>query len=115
MLGRAGCYTEQCKLEEFIGVDFLNGEDLTNNLHEDWHDFNKHYIPVWLKTHPDKTKVAAGLACGNLWTVCKGRKLTILYYPPTVRESTMSEESLAITSINKESYFLIEEKLNGCL
>jgi hypothetical protein len=41
MLGKAGCYAELCKTEGYIGVDFLNEEDLTNNLHEDWHDFNK--------------------------------------------------------------------------
>ena len=32
------------------------------------------FIPVYLATHPDKTKVGAGLACGALWTVCKGIK-----------------------------------------
>lgn len=72
MLGKAGCYADLCKSEGFIGVDFLNDEDLTGNLCEDWHEFNKRYIPVWMKSHPQKTKVAAGLACGNLWTVCKG-------------------------------------------
>ena len=41
MLGKAGCYAELCKSEGFIGVDFLNEEDLKNNLHEDFHDFNK--------------------------------------------------------------------------
>ena len=75
MLGKAGCYAELCKTEGYIGVDFLNEEDLTNNLHEDWHDFNKQYIPIWLNLHPEKKKVAAGLACGNLWTVCKGLQI----------------------------------------
>lgn len=75
MLGKAGCYADLCKSEGFIGVDFLNEEDLTNNLHENWHDFNKQYIPVWLNLNPQKSKVAAGLACGNLWTVCKGLQI----------------------------------------
>ncbi len=82
MLGKAGCYADQCKSEEFIGVDFLNEVDLTNNLHEDWHDFNKEYIPVWLKNHQGKTKVAAGLACGNLWTVCKGLQIDDIVLSP---------------------------------
>ena len=72
ILGKANSYADICKAEGFIGVDFLADIDLTNHLHEDWHDFNKEYIPVWLESHPQKTKVAAGLACGNLWTVCKG-------------------------------------------
>lgn len=82
MLGKAGCYAELCKSEGFIGVDFLNEEDLTNNLHEDWHDFNKQYIPIWLNLHPDKKKVAAGLACGNLWTVCKGLQIDDIVLSP---------------------------------
>ena len=82
MLGKAGCYADLCKAEGFIGVNFLNDENLTNNLHEDWHDFNKHYIPVWMKSHPGKTKVAAGLACGNLWTVCKGLQVDDIILSP---------------------------------
>ena len=89
MLGKAGCYADLCKAEGFIGVNFLNDENnflndenLTNNLYEDWHDFNKHYIPVWMKSHPGKTKVAAGLACGNLWTVCKGLQVDDIILSP---------------------------------
>lgn len=69
MLSKAGFLAKICKDEGFMVVDFLNEIDLTNHLHEDWHDFNKEYIPVWLKSHPEKTNVAAELACGNL---CKG-------------------------------------------
>lgn len=29
-------------------------------------------IPKWLEMNPEKSKVAAGLACGNLWTVVRG-------------------------------------------
>ena len=82
MLGKAGCYADLCKAEGFIGVNFLNDENLTNNLYEDWHDFNKHYIPVWMKSHSGKTKVAAGLACGNLWTVCKGLQVDDIILSP---------------------------------
>lgn len=82
MLGKAGYYADTCKKEGFIGVDFLPDIDLSNNLHKDWHDFNKEYIPVWLKSHPDKTKVAAGLACGNLWTVCKGLEVDDIVLSP---------------------------------
>ena len=82
MLGKGSCYADLCKSEGFIGVDFLNEEDLTNNLHEDWHDFNKQYIPIWLNLHPDKKRVAAGLACGNLWTVCKGLQIDDIILSP---------------------------------
>lgn len=82
MLGKSGCYADLCKSEGFIGVDFLSEEDLSNHLHEDWHDFNKQYIPIYLQLYPGKKKVAAGLACGNLWTVCKGLQIDDIVLTP---------------------------------
>lgn len=75
MLGKGGAYVEQCVQDGFIGVDFDIYQDLTNSLPEKWKDFNKEFIPVFLEKHPDKSKVAAGLACGMLWTVCKGLQI----------------------------------------
>ena len=72
MLGRRSIFAEQCFAGNFIGVDFDIYEDLTGNLPEDWREFNKKYIPIFLKSCPDKTKIGAGLACGMLWTVAKG-------------------------------------------
>lgn len=74
MLGRKSVYAQQCYEGNFVGADFDIYEDLTNNLPEKWRDFNAKYRPVWLKSNPGKSKVAAGLACGMLWTVCKGIK-----------------------------------------
>lgn len=82
ILGKSNYYADLCKSEGFIGVGFLNNEDLSSNLHEDWHDFNKHYVPIWLNLHPGKKKVAAGLACGNLWTVCKGLQIDDIVLAP---------------------------------
>lgn len=72
MLGAKSMYAKECYEGNFIGADFDIHEDLTNNLPENWRDFNAKYRPVWLKIYPDKSKVAAGLACGMLWTICKG-------------------------------------------
>lgn len=74
MLGPKSIYAEQCYKEGFIGADFDIRQDLRNDLPENWRDFNKKFIPVWLKSYPDKSKVAAGLACGMLWTISKGLK-----------------------------------------
>jgi restriction system protein len=71
-LGIKNVYAEQCFRENFIGIDFDISKDLTNKLPEAWRDFNKEFIPVYLQNHPDKTKIAAGLACGNAWVVAKG-------------------------------------------
>ena len=34
--------------------------------------FNREFIAIFLEANPDKTKVAAGLACVASWTVSKG-------------------------------------------
>ena len=72
MLGRASCYAADCVAGNFIGADFGIDQDLTKKLPDEWRSFNKEFVPVYLATHPDKTKIGAGLACGALWTVSKG-------------------------------------------
>lgn len=74
MLGRKSVHAEVCYQGQFIGVDFGIDENLSDKLPENWRDFNKTFISVYLKKNPDKTKVAAGLACGALHTVSKGIK-----------------------------------------
>ena len=75
MLGRSSIYATQCYEGNFVGADFGIDQDLTNDLPENWRAFNKQFIPIFLDNRPDKTKVAAGLACGMLWTVCKGMNI----------------------------------------
>lgn len=72
MLGAKSVYAEDCFKGGFIGVDFNIKGDLTKSLYENWRDFNKEQIPLWILNHPDKSKVAAGLACGFTWTIAKG-------------------------------------------
>ena len=76
MLGRSGMYAEECLQGGYVGVDFDINRDLTQDLDaaEEWKDFNKKMVPVFLELRPDKSNMAAGLACGNLFTVCKGLK-----------------------------------------
>jgi restriction system protein len=74
MLGANSKYAEQCYKEGFIGADYCIEQNLTHHLSENWRDFNKKFIPIWLEQHPDKSKIAAGLSCGMLWTICKGIK-----------------------------------------
>jgi restriction system protein len=72
MLGRKSSYAAECFANHYIGVDFGINEDLTDQLPDDWRTFNKEFIPKFIDIHPEKSKVAAGLACGALWTVAKG-------------------------------------------
>jgi restriction system protein len=72
MLGRQSVHAEEAFAGNFIGADFSIREDLSGKLPEDWHEFNGAFIPVFLQNNPEKSKIAAGLAMGMLWTVSKG-------------------------------------------
>jgi restriction system protein len=72
MLGAKSVHADVCYKGNFIGTGFLDYIDLTNRLADNWRDFNAEFIPYWLKDHPGKSKIPAGLACGALWTVSKG-------------------------------------------
>jgi restriction system protein len=74
MLGAKSAHIDECLKGNFIGADFDLNQDLSKHLYENWRDFNKKFIPVWIENHPEKSKVSAGLACGALWTVAKGLK-----------------------------------------
>lgn len=71
MLGRGSMYAQECREQGFIGAGFDIYEDLTHSLPDDWKEFNKQFIPKYLAANPDKSKIAAGLSCGFLWTICK--------------------------------------------
>ncbi len=71
MLGQSSMYADEAYKGNFIGAGWFEDLDLSNKLTEDYRSFNKMMIPVLLKEHPEKTKIAAGLACGMLWTVAK--------------------------------------------
>jgi len=75
MAGIKSKYAEECHRGGFIGGDWDMDMDLKGRLPEDWRQFNKEFIPIYLEKHPDKTKVGAGLACGMLHTICKGMKI----------------------------------------
>jgi len=71
MLGRKSIYAEEAYKGNFIGAGWFENIDLTNKLPENWRDFNKAMIPVYLEESPEKSKVAAGLSCGFLHTIAK--------------------------------------------
>ncbi len=82
ILGARSVYADECYENNFIGVDFIGDINLTGKLPDDWRKFNQEFIPVWQAQNPEKTKVAAGLACGMLWTVTKGiRKGDVVLCP----------------------------------
>jgi len=72
MLGKGSEHAETCFKESFIGLDYGIKQDLTGRISENWREFNREFIPIFLENRPGKSKIAAGLACGALWVVCKG-------------------------------------------
>lgn len=75
MLGEKSIYAPECFSKDFIGAYFKIDQDLSSKLTEDWREFNREFIPVFLASHPEKTKIGAGLCCGALWGVAKGIKV----------------------------------------
>ena len=74
MLGVKSIHAEECYKNNFIGSGYLPEIDLTSQLPDNWKDFNKKFIAVWMELNPGKAKVAAALTCGILWTIAKGIK-----------------------------------------
>ena len=75
MLGRAGRFAKRCREEGYIGANFDIKKDLSDSLPENWRAFNEQTIPLWLESNPGKSKTAAGVACGFLWTIAKGLQI----------------------------------------
>lgn len=72
MLGQGSRFADLGFAEGCVGVDMEIPQDLTGHLPEEWREFNRKFIPVFLASHPEKTKIGAGLACGALWVLAKG-------------------------------------------
>lgn len=75
MLGRAGRFAKMCREEGYIGANFDIHKDLSGSLPDNWRMFNEMTIPLWLENNPEKSKTAAGIACGFLWTIAKGLQI----------------------------------------
>lgn len=74
MLGKRSIFAQEALAGNFIGADFEIQQDLTHELPDEWRQFNRKFIPIFLENHPNKSRIAAGLACGALWTIAKGIK-----------------------------------------
>lgn len=72
MLGKQSVHAAECFAGGFIGTDFDIRQDLSQDLVDDWREFNEKFRPIYMAGHPGKTKIGAGLACGFTWTVAKG-------------------------------------------
>ena len=83
MLGRAGRFAKMCREEGYIGANFDIRKDLSDSLPDNWRKFNERTIPLWLESNPGKSKTAAGVACGFLWTIAKGLQINDVVLCPS--------------------------------
>jgi restriction system protein len=70
ILGKKNIHVEDSLQGNFIGASFGIEQDL-GKLSDDWKTFNQVLIPAFLEKYPEKSKIAAGLACGVLHTIAK--------------------------------------------
>ena len=106
MLGPKSKHAEECFKGNFFGAGYGIDEDLTKNLPDNWKSFNAKYIPVYLDKNKDKTRIAAGLSCGQLWTICKGMKIGDIIICPDGSGSYYTGE------VTSDYYFVKDEPLS---
>jgi restriction system protein len=71
-LGQGAAHFPQASAESWVGTGWLENLDLTGRFHDNWKDFNKEFIPIAMAEYGMTSKVSAGLACGQTWTLCFG-------------------------------------------
>lgn len=94
MPGRKSTHADLCLKGGFVGADFGVAQDLSNSLALDWKGFGRKVAPIYAANRPDKSKVAAGLAYGALWTNGKGMQTGDIVLAPDGEGSYRAGEVL---------------------
>ena len=105
MLGRKSIFAKECYEGKWIGAGWLKSSSLENELVENWRDFNKKFIPNYLSTYDRSSKVAAGLACSMLHTICKGIEIDDLVLCPD------GEGNYLVGEVKSDYFFIPETEL----
>ncbi|MEP2920937.1 MAG: endonuclease NucS domain-containing protein [Sulfitobacter sp.] len=82
MMGRGSTNAKDGLEGGWVAAGYLFGIDLTGKFPPKFQDFNAVMRDVWLEQNEGKSKVAAGLACGMLHTICMGAKLGDIVLTP---------------------------------
>jgi restriction system protein len=54
MLGQKSAYAEEAYKGNFIAAGFIKDRDITHHLSDNWRDFNKEFIPLFLEQNPER-------------------------------------------------------------
>lgn len=71
ILGVKHSLVSECQQNNFIGVNFNIKTSLANLNNDKKIATSQELLPLYLDSHPGKTKASAWLACGTLWSVVK--------------------------------------------
>lgn len=104
MLGSKSSAAQACAAGGFLGADYEIHQDLSNSLPENYREFNAEWIPYFM--HSRDSRVSAGLAAGQLWTVCRGIGVGDFVLSPT---GTPGE--LQVGEVSGEYYYAPEGPL----
>ena len=111
MLGQKSRYAEECLAGGFIGVHYGIDQDLTHELTENYSDFGTKFRPVYLQLRPEKTKIAAGLACGMVWTLSKGLNVGDIILSPDGNGNYAVGEVISEYIFDSTSFFPHQRKV----
>ena len=111
MLGQSSRYAEQCLEGGFIGVHYGIDQDLTNELTDNYSDFGTKFRPIYLQLRPGKTKIAAGLACGMVWTLSKGLNVGDVILSPDGNGNYAVGEVISEYIFDSTSFFPHQRKV----
>jgi restriction system protein len=81
-LGPGGSFFAQASAESWVGTGWLDSIDLTGKFPDNWRDFNKKFIPIAMDQFGMASRVSAGLACGQTWTLGFGLSKNDLVVSP---------------------------------
>ena len=81
MAGKKSMHAKACFEGGFIGTDFGITENVSADLDGGREAFIKKYGPIYLTSHPDKSKVATSLACSAIYTVSRGIEIGDILTP----------------------------------
>jgi restriction system protein len=81
-LGQGAAYFSQASSESWVGTGWLDGLDLSGRFKDNWRDFNREFIPIAIEQFGMTSRVSAGLACGQTWTLGFGLQKNDLIVSP---------------------------------
>lgn len=105
MLGEGGKYIKDCLDNNYIGVNFLKDEDLSNISHTNESVWKQELVNKYLLSRPEKSAATARVAIGFMWTVCYGLKVGDIVLAPN------GDGGYCVAQITGDYYYAQGEEL----